>query len=326
MLLEGILFVLGFPALIKGADLLVDGSSSIAKRLKVSDLVIGLTIVSFGTSAPELIVNVLASFSGATDLAISNVLGSNIANILLILGTAALITPLVVKSNTVWKEIPLGLLSVMLLFALGNDVLMDPSGQNAIGNVISRADGFVFLAFFVVFMYYTFGLVKASKDKVKKDEDLKKMSWSKSWIYILIGGFGLAFGGKWIVDGAIAIASFYELPEALVGVTIVAIGTSLPELATSVVAAMRNNADIAIGNVAGSNIFNVFWILGISSLISPLPYNPAESDLSAWIAILAAALLFVFLLLGKKHVLSRWQGGVFLMLYFGYMIYLIVSL
>lgn len=326
MLLQGILFLVGFPALIKGADLLVDGASSIAKRLKVSDIVIGLTIVSFGTSAPELIVNVLASFSGATDLAISNVLGSNIANILLILGTAAVIAPLVVKSNTVWKEIPLGLLSVLLLFALGNDVLMDPSGQNAIGNVISRADGFVFLAFFVVFMYYTFGLVSATKDHVKEDDELEKMSWGKSGLYILLGGLGLALGGKWIVDGAVAIADFYQLPEALVGVTIVAIGTSLPELATSVVAAMKNNADIAIGNVAGSNIFNVFWILGVSSLINPLPYNPAESDMSAVVAILAAALLFVFLLIGKKHVLTRWQGVFFLVLYFGYLIYLILGL
>lgn len=323
MLLEGILFVLGFPALIKGADLLVDGSSSIAKRLKVSDIVIGLTIVSFGTSAPELIVNVLASFEGATDLAISNVLGSNIANILLILGVAAVITPLTVKSNTVWKEIPLGLLAVVLLFLMGNDILMDPSGSNAIGNVLSRADGLVFLAFFVVFMYYTFGLVSANKEKVK-DDDLVKMSWSKSGLFIFIGSIGLALGGKWIVDGAISIASYFEWPEALVGLTIVAIGTSLPELATSVVAAMRKNADIAIGNVAGSNIFNVFWILGISSMINPLPYNPAEVDSSALMAIVAAALLLLFLFIGKKHVLARWQGVLFLGVYFSYMIYLIV--
>ncbi len=323
MLLEGILFVIGFPALIKGADLLVDGSSSIAKRLKVSDIVIGLTIVSFGTSAPELIVNVLASLSGATDLAIANVLGSNIANILLILGAAALITPLTVKSDTVWKEIPLGLLSVVLLFFMGNDVLMDPSGQNAIGNVLSRADGVVFLSFFVVFMYYTFGLVRANKDKTK-DEDIVKMSWNKSIFFIVLGALGLAFGGKWIVDGATALADYFEWPEALVGVTIVAIGTSLPELATSVVAAMRGNADIAVGNVAGSNIFNVFWILGVSSMISPLPYNPSESDMSAIVAILSAALLLVFLFLGKKHVLQKWQGVLFLMIYFGYMIYLIV--
>lgn len=322
MLLEGILFLVGFPALIKGADLLVDGASSIAKRLKVSDIVIGLTIVSFGTSAPELIVNVLASLEGATDLAISNVLGSNVANILLILGAAALITPLTVKSNTVWKEIPLGLLAVVLLFFLGNDVLVDVSG-NAMGNVISRADGLVFLSFFVVFMYYTFGLVKASKEKVK-DDDIVKMSWRRSMIYILIGSVGLALGGNWIVGGATALADYFNWPQALVGVTIVAIGTSLPELATSVVAAMKNNADIAIGNVAGSNIFNVFWILGVSSMINPLPYDPVTNNLNVVVAILAALLLFVFLFLGKKHVLERWQGGLFLLMYFGYMIYLII--
>lgn len=322
MLLEGILFLVGFPALIKGADLLVDGASSIAKRLKVSDIVIGLTIVSFGTSAPELIVNVLASLEGATDLAISNVLGSNVANILLILGAAALITPLTVKSNTVWKEIPLGLLAVVLLFFLGNDVLVDVSG-NAMGNVISRADGLVFLSFFVVFMYYTFGLVKASKEKVK-DDDIVKMSWRRSMIYILIGSVGLALGGNWIVGGATALADYFNWPQALVGVTIVAIGTSLPELATSVVAAMKNNADIAIGNVAGSNIFNVFWILGVSSMISPLPYDPVTNNLNVIVAILAALLLFLFLFLGKRHVLERWQGGLFLGLYLGYMIYLVV--
>lgn len=323
MLLEGILFVIGFPALIKGADLLVDGASSIAKRLKISDIVIGLTIVSFGTSAPELIVNVLASWSGATDLAISNVLGSNIANILLILGTAAVITPLTVKSNTVWKEIPLGLLAVVLLFFMGNDILMDPTGTNAIGNVLSRADGLVFLSFFVVFMYYTFGLVSAGKEKVK-DEDLVEMSWSKSIVFMALGSVGLALGGHWIVGGATALADYFKWPEALVGVTIVAIGTSLPELATSVVAAMKKNADIAIGNVAGSNIFNVFWILGVSSMINPLPYNSVESDSTALVAILSAALLLIFLFLGKKHVLQRWQGALFLVCYFGYMIYLIV--
>jgi cation:H+ antiporter len=171
-------------------------------------------------------------------------------------------------------------------------------------------------------MYYTFGLVSASKEK-GKDDDIVKMSWERSIFYIVLGSVGLALGGNWIVGGATALADYFNWPEALVGVTIVAIGTSLPELATSVVAAMRKNADIAIGNVAGSNIFNVFWILGVSSMINPLPYNSAESDSTALVAILSAALLLIFLFLGKKHVLQRWQGGLFLACYFGYMIYLI---
>lgn len=325
MLLQGILFVIGFPILIKGADLLVEGASSIAKRLNVSDIVIGLTIVSFGTSAPELIVNILASFEGATDLAISNILGSNIANILLILGAAAVITPMKVKSNTVWKEIPLGLLAVILLFLMGNDILFDPSGTNAIGNVISRVDGLVFLSFFVVFMYYTFGLVKLGQDSEVVDEDIQIMSWTKSGVFIFLGALGLAFGGNWIVNGATALAEYFNWPEALVGVTIVAVGTSLPELATSIVAAMKKNADIAIGNVAGSNIFNVFWILGLSSVINPLPYDPATLDRDVYMAIASAMLLFLAVFVGKKHHIQRLEGSVFLLIYFSYILYVLFS-
>lgn len=321
-MIESILFLVGFPVLIKGADFLVDGASSIAKRLKVSDLVIGLTIVSFGTSAPELIVNLLASYRGATDLAISNVLGSNIANILLILGTAAMITPLKVKSNTVWKEIPFGLLAVILLFFMGNDIWVDAGLGASTMDVLSRVDGMVLLSFFVVFLYYTFGLAKSGDDDI--EEDIELLPWNKSIFYVLLGMVGLALGGQWIVEGAVMIADKFGLPEAIVGVTIVAIGTSLPELATSVVAAMKKNADIAVGNVAGSNIFNVFWILGASASISPLPYNAMQSDRDALMAIFAALLLFLGLFVGKRHTIYRWEGALFLTAYFGYMIYLIV--
>ena len=320
MLLQGILFVIGFPLLIKGADLLVDGASSVAKRLKISDIVIGLTIVAFGTSAPELIVNILASFRGSSDLAISNILGSNISNIFLILGVAAVIAPMKVKSNTVWKEIPLGLLSVVLVFFLANDIMFNPSG--ATQDSLSRIDGLVLLSFFIVFMYYTFGLITSGQEQLE-DEDIEIMTWPKSLLFIGLGGLGLAVGGNWIVDGATAIASYFNWPEAIVGLTIVAIGTSLPELATSIVAAFKNKADIAIGNVAGSNIFNVFWILGLSSVINPIPYNPSELNRDAIMAIIAAIMLFLAIFIGKKHHIQRLEGTIFLITYFAYMAYVI---
>ena len=309
------LFVAGFFLLIKGADWLVDGASSVAKKLKVSDIVIGLTVVSFGTSAPELIVNVFASIKGSSDLAIANIVGSNISNTLLILGVAAVIFPLTVKRGTVYKEIPFNLLAVAVLWFLVNDQLIDKLPFNS----ISRIDGAILLSFFIIFLYYSFGIAKAEG----KGEKVKEHKTLTSIAMILGGIIGLAIGGEWIVKGAIAMASQFGMSEALIGLTIVAIGTSLPELAASAVAAYKKNSDIAIGNVAGSNIFNVFWILGISAFIRPLDFS-TKMNTDIYFLMAITIVLFAFMFIGKKNVLQRSQGFIFLFVYAAYITFLII--
>lgn len=309
-----LLFLVGFYFLIKGADWLINGASSVAKKFNVSNLAIGLTIVAFGTSAPELIVNLFSVARGSSDLAISNVVGSNISNILLILGIAATIYPLSVKSSTVYKEIPLNMLAVVLLWFLVNDKLID-SGQV---NALTRIDGIVLLAFFIIFLYYTFGLAKLEG----KSEDVKEY---RTWVSVsmILGGIvGLAIGGKWIVEGAVVIAEKFGLSQALIGLTIVAVGTSLPELATSAVAAYKKKADIAIGNIIGSNIFNIFFVLGITSLIKPL-YFSEILNADIYIMAIVTSILFMFMFLGQKNVLQRWQGIFMFIIYATYIIYLV---
>lgn len=313
------LFALGFVFLIKGADILVDGATSLAKRLGVSALVIGLTIVSFGTSAPELVVNLLASFSGSTDIAIGNVVGSNIVNILLILGLSACVYPLTVKRSTVWKEIPFALLAVTVLAVLASDTLINGMATSE----LSRGDGLVLASFFLIFLYYIFGLAKAEPAVVDEAESVALVSKTKAVSMVVVGIGGLVLGGKWIVDGAVALASGFGVSESLIGLTIVAVGTSLPEMATSVVAAYRRNVDIAVGNVIGSNIFNIFWILGLSATIAPLPFASALGiDLLVMLG--ATLVLFLALFVGKRHVLERWQGVGFVFLYVLYIVYLLL--
>lgn len=312
------LFVIGFVFLIKGADFLVDGSASIAKRFKISAIVIGLTIVSFGTSTPEFVVNIFASINGNTDLAIGNILGSNIANILLILGISSIIYPLTTKRNTVWKEIPLSLLAVILLGIMANDARIDGGGFSG----LTRSDGLILLSFFVIFIYYTFGIAKVTGES---DEiEIRLMSNSRAIILIVIGLFGLTVGGKWIVDGAVSLAQSFGVSQSLVGLTVVAIGTSLPELATSAVAAYKKHTDIAIGNVVGSNIFNIFWILGFSSIIRPLPFG-SNSDSDIAMAIFSSALLFSFMFTGKRHTIERRDGILLVVMYIGYVSFLIIN-
>jgi cation:H+ antiporter len=315
-MLTYILFVVGFVLLISGANLLVEGAASIAKKLSISSIVIGLTVVSFGTSAPEFIVSIFASIQGNTAIAIGNILGSNIVNILLILGVSAIIFPLATKENTVWKEIPLSLLAAILLGVMVNDTLID--GGTFSG--ITRIDGIVFLAFFIIFLYYTFGISKVSGENT--DLEIKEMSYMKSSLYVAGGLLGLVFGGKWIVDGAIKIAEGFNVSQSLIGLTVVAIGTSLPELATSAVAAYKKQSDIAIGNVVGSNIFNIFWILGFSSIINPLPFSK-DSDIDIIMTILSSLILFLIMFIGKKHTVERWQGITMIIIYIGYVAYLV---
>lgn len=313
-----ILFFIGFVVLIKGADLLVDGAASIAKKLKISSIVIGLTIVAFGTSAPELIVNIFASASGNTEIAIGNILGSNIANILLILGISSIIYPLVTKENTVWKEIPLCLLGAIILGVMANDMLIDKT----LFSGLTRIDGIVLIAFFIIFLYYTFGISKISADT--EETEIKEFGYLKSSVFILLGLVGLSLGGKWIVDGAVKIAELFDISQSLIGLTVVAIGTSLPELATSAIAAYKKQTDIAIGNVVGSNIFNIFWILGLSSIIRPLPFQ-VDSNWDIVMTILSSLLLFAIMFIGKKHTVERWQGVVMILMYVGYMVFLVSS-
>src|SRR3989338_6786949 len=309
-----ILMVVGFGLLIKGADFLVDGASAIAKKFGVSALVIGLTIVAFGTSTPELIVNIFASIQGNTDIAIGNILGSNIANILLILGISAIIFPLSVKKGTVWKEIPLGLLAIVVVAIMANDRFIDGGAFSG----LTRIDGLVLISFFVIFLYYTFGISKAEGSKESEEASgIHQYSLFRSGTMVLIGLTGLTLGGKWIVDSVVVIAQQMGLSQAVIGLTIVAIGTSLPELATSAVAAYKKNTDIAIGNIVGSNIFNIFWILGISAIINPLPFSSLlMRDVIA--TVIATVLLFLFMFVGKRHHLERWQGFAFILVYIIY--------
>lgn len=319
-----LLLVLGFVFLIKGADILVDGASSLAKRAGISDLVTGLTIVAFGTSMPEFFVNLKASLAGSADIAIGNVVGSNIANILLILGVAGVIYPLSVQRSTVWKEIPFSILAGLALFFLANDVLLDGLPQS----IVTASDGLILLSFFSVFMYYIFEISKNGSTNLSTDTDSSEeakplMGIPKAVFFIVLGIVGLVYGGKWIVDGAIHMARQFDVSESVIGLTVVAVGTSLPELATSAVAAWKKNTDIAVGNVVGSNIFNIFLVLGVSAVIHPIPYNPnANADLL--MVIFSSLILFAFLHIGKKHVLQKGQGAIFILLYIAYTVYLAV--
>ena len=307
-----LMILIGFGLLIKGADLLVEGASAVAKRLKVSDMVIGLTVVAFGTSTPELAVNMLAAVQKTTDIAIGNVIGSNIANIFLILGIAGLIRPLQVTSETVWREIPMCLLAVFVLGILANDRLIDGGATN----VLTRVDGMVLLCFFVIFIYYTVN----SALKLGGLGDYPSgtaIGTRRAVLFIGIGLAGLVAGGQFIVNGAVTLSRHLGISEAVIGLTVVAVGTSLPELATSVIAARKGNADIAVGNVVGSNIFNILFILGVSAMIQPLPFRVA-SNLDIGTTLLATILLFIFMFTGRRHALDRWEGLLFAILYCGY--------
>jgi cation:H+ antiporter len=314
-----ILFILGFLLLIKGADFLVDGASAIARRFNVSDLVIGLTVVAFGTSTPELFVNIVASARGNTEIAIGNVLGSNIANVFLILGISAVIYPLAVSKGTVWKEIPFSLLAVVVLGLMANDRVIDAADFSR----LTRIDGLVLLAFFIIFLYYSFSIAKTI-DGMAEHVPAKAQGIAKSFLLILAGLIGLTLGAKWIVDSAVSFAESLGMSESLVGLTIVAVGTSLPELATSAMAAYKKNAEIAVGNVVGSNIFNIFFVLGVSATIRPLPFQ-AGSNLDIGVVVASSLFLFLFMFTGKTRLLDRWEGIVFLLLYGGYVAFLVIN-
>ncbi len=335
-----VLFAIGFVFLIKGADLLVDGASSIAKRNNIPELVIGLTIVSFGTSMPELLVNLMASFDGSSDLAIGNVFGSNIANILLILGVAALIKPLPIQKSIYFTEIPISLVATFMVGFLANADLLShitgavrdtPSTTPTAGLTLSRFDGSILLFFFGMFMAYIYVVSRSRKDEPEvspevnpvEEIDIKDLSKAKSVLYIVIGSVALFIGGKWVVDGAVEIAEYFNLSQTFIGLTVIAIGTSLPELVTSAVAAKKGQADMAVGNVIGSNIFNLLWILGLSATIRPLPFNVATNT-DILMVIAASTLLILAVIIGRRPRIDRWEGVVFVLTYITYIVFLVI--
>jgi len=326
MLFPVLLLLVGFAILIKGADFLVNGASSAAKKYGISNLAIGLTVVAFGTSMPELIVSLLSALDGKNDASFGNVIGSNNFNLLFILGIAGLIYPLVVQRNTVKYEVPLSLLAAGILFVLVNDTLLWETppfieGSATYQGILSRFDSIVLLLFFGLFILYIYRTMRNSSD-LDEGEPIKLYSTPISVGMVIIGLAMLIGGGKLVVDNAIEIARGYGLSEKLIGLTILAAGTSLPELATSCVAAYRKNTDIAIGNVVGSNIFNIFFILGITGVIHPVPYNAAMNfDLQVLVASTILLLIFMFTLNSRK--LDRWEAFLMLVAYFAYTAYLI---
>jgi cation:H+ antiporter len=317
MLVDILLLLVGFVALIYGANALVDAASSLAARWGVPSIVIGLTIVAFGTSAPELVVNVFAATTGSTDMVLGNVLGSNIFNVLGILGISALVYPLTVKSNTTWIEIPLSLLAAICVLVVSSDIFLDGSDAN----FISRSDGIILLLFFLIFLVYN--LMVAKGGGADEEISTKDYSTGKAVFFIVLGLAGLVVGGRLIVISAVSIAEVVGLSERVIGLTVVSIGTSLPELATSIIAVRKKNVDIAIGNVVGSNIFNIFLILGISGTIVPLGINP-DSLFDIMVNIITGLLLFIFVFTGRGRKVERWEGAVFVVGYVAYVTYLII--
>ncbi|MFN7491341.1 MAG: calcium/sodium antiporter [Cyclobacteriaceae bacterium] len=317
MLIPILLLLAGFAVLIKGADFLVNGASSAAKKYGISNLAIGLTVVAFGTSMPELIVSLISAFQGKNDASFGNVIGSNNFNLLFILGIAGLIYPLVVQRNTVKYEVPLSLLAAGLLYLLVNDSIL---GGDAAGS-LSRIDSGILLVFFFAFLFYIYKTMSHTTD-VEEGEPIKIYSMPLSIGMVVLGLLMLIGGGQLVVNNALEIARGFGLSEKLIGLTILAAGTSLPELATSCVAAYKKNTDIAIGNVVGSNIFNIFFILGITGFINPMPYN-AAMNFDLYVLMGSTVLLMVFMFTLNTRKLDRWEAAIMLLAYIAYTAYLI---
>jgi cation:H+ antiporter len=315
MIIEILLVSVGFACLIFGANWLVNGATALAKKYKVSDLAIGLTIVAFGTSAPELVVNIIGSFKGYSDIVLGNIIGSNNFNLFIILGISGLIFPITVQSSTAWKEIPISLfITLILLFFINDFEFSEPS-------YLSKIDGFIMLILFLLFLYYVF---KQMKNEPNIQTEIAHKSLLKIWGLILIGLSGLIIGGQLVVVNCVNIANNLGVSEKIIGLTIVAAGTSLPELVTSVVAAVKKNSDIAIGNVIGSNIFNIVLILSISSIINPIEYNP-KFNLDLYILIGGTVFLLISMLTGKRKKLDRWESVILLGFYLFYTIFLVIK-
>lgn len=317
MILDILIIIGGLALILIGANCLTDGAAAVAKRWGVSDLVIGLTIVAFGTSAPELVVSLLSAVGGSAELAIGNVVGSNIFNILMIVGITALVLPIKVEKSIMTNEIPLVILSSLVLLFCANDMLIDGETTNS----ISRIDGLILLMFFAIFMRYTFSIAKNGAQE-EPTETVKPMSGLKATLFILGGLAGLIYGGQLFVEGASEVARALGASESLIGLTLVAGGTSLPELATSVTAALKRNSGIAIGNVIGSNLFNLFFILGCASTITPLPMG-GITNLDLGMMLGASILFWLFGWFFKERTITRLEGALLVITYISYTAYLI---
>jgi len=321
MIIINILFLLaGLYVLIKGADFLIEGSTSIAKKYKISPMIIGLTIVAFGTSMPELMINVMGALKGSSGVAMGNVIGSNIANILLVLGSIALIKKITVKKSVLQKEIPFAIFSVLLLILVINSRFL--AGE---GTYLSKANGYILLSFFMLFMLYLFQT--ARKPEIKpveaEIEEVKKVDMSKSAGYIVLGIIGLYLGSEWAVGNAVILSQLIGMSEFAISASVIAVGTSLPELVTSLSAAKNNKLDLAVGNIVGSNIFNILWILGVTSAIRPIAITRfVNLDL---VILLAISIFFLLTIaLREDKTITKKMGIVYLSIYALYLISLFI--
>lgn len=313
-----VLLVLGFALLIKGADFFVDGASNIARLLRVSPMLIGLTIVAFGTSAPEAMVSIIAALDGRGDVALGNVVGSNIFNITLVVGIAAFLYPLKVQTETIKKEIPFTLISSIVLLVLMSDVAL----QGLAANSITRSDGLIFLLFFSIFMYYVIEIaLKNRKQEAEDVETPENLKWGKNIAFSVLGLIAIILGGQLVVENATEIAFTLGMSETLVGLTIVAIGTSLPELATSITAALKKESEIALGNIVGSNIFNILFVLGASSVITPLSFD-GKVFIDIYILIVLTVVLLLFSRTGFR--IGKREGILLVLFYVAYLTYIII--
>lgn len=316
-------FLGGLFLIVKGADWLTDGASSIARKFNISTLVIGLTIVAFGTSAPELVVSSMAAVSGETDIAIGNVVGSNIFNTLAIMGVTAMIAPVPVKKNNIRYEVPLAIIASVAIFVMANDVLLNGD----VSNLISRGEGIILLCFFAIFLAYTFAIARNGVDTNNSSEDtnVKVMPVWKSILLFLVGLGCLVFGGDTMVDGASGIAGFLGVSQSVIALTIVSAGTSFPELVTSVVAARKGDTDMAMGNVVGSNIFNIFLILGTAATINPLGGgNITMVDYG--MLLFSAVVLWTSCTWGKEyHKVTRTEGAMLTLCMIAYYVYIVYN-
>ena len=317
ILKSAVILVIGFVLLIKGADYFVEGSSSVAKKFKVPSLIIGMTIVAMGTSLPELAVSVTASMAGNNTLAVSNVAGSNIFNLMVVCGACALFTPLTIAKNTLMKEFPFSILCAGLLVVMGY-----------LGMSLGRVDGVILLVIFAVYLFWMIQSAKKARtagDKLEAEEEalaeeeIKILPMWKCIVFIIGGMIAIKFGGDFVVDGASAIAAGFGLSQTLIGLTIVALGTSLPELVTSIVAAKKDEVDMALGNVIGSNIFNILLILGVAAAISPVTFL-MENIIDIIILIIMSAVVWGFAWTSKK--VNRKEGIIMLLMYAVYMVYI----
>ncbi|MCF7846418.1 MAG: calcium/sodium antiporter [Candidatus Peribacteraceae bacterium] len=317
MFLSYLIFALGFALLVKGADWLIKGSSTLAKKFGLSEIAIGLTVVAFGTSAPELVVNVVGSLRTSGEIVVGNIVGSNIANIALVLGSAGLLAPLAIERGLIKKDIPIGILGIAAIYFLASQ-----SGSEL---VLGHLAGVLLILGFVGFLWLIYRAAKKKPVVAEAEAPLlkkEKMDAGMATIFIISGLLALALGGEFVVDSAIRIARNFGVSEKLIGLTLVAIGTSLPELVTSIVAVWRKKIDLAIGNVVGSNVFNIFWVLGVSAIIAPIHFSSAiVTDLIvlAGMSLILMAANFI----GKKYTLDRWQAAILLTSYISYIGFII---